>query len=462
MNKILLILVIVFGLTSCESKSNKDYIILKGKVLNPTTEQFKLRNRDGEGLFSANISKDGTFVVDTITTGFGTYRFEGTGINRVNMYLTNGGEYNLTFDEKNMVDTAELTGPMLNPSNYLMTKGKRIDSLRGMSFTAYKTLEPSAFKAKGIMVRDNLLTYLDSFPDMPKEFVQFERQELINYYLLYLVRYEYLHGQVTGTLDTFRVSDEFLKDLEDVDYLNEAEFKQRGYYKSLVKEYFELKAKKSSEETGDNYHITELKTFGAIPNEYIKNNLLALAAKSDLSEIHNLDDYYNTFLSVSNSEENNENVTERYKELKKLAKGSPSPIFTDYINHAGGTSSLTDFRGKYLYIDIWATWCSPCLKEVPFLKEVEKKYHGKNIEFVSISVDIKKMEGAWRKMVTDKELSGVQLLAEGAWSSSIIKGYQIKGIPRFILIDPEGNIVSAKAPRPSQSELITLFQELGI
>lgn len=462
MNKILLILVTVLGLTSFKSEPNKKYIILKGTILSPTTEKFVLRNRDGKGVFSANVAKDGTFVVDTITSGSGTYRFEGLGVNRVNMYLTKGGEYNLTFDEKKMVDTAVLTGPVPNPSKYLMSKGKRVDSLRGMSFAKYKTLKPSDFKAKTIMVRDNLLAYLGSFPDMPKDFVQFERQELINYCFLYLVKYEYLHGQITGTLDTFRVSDEFLKDLEDVDYLNETEFKQRGYYKSLVKEYFELKAKKLSEKSGDNYHITKLKIFGAIPNDYIKNSLLARAAESDLSEIQNLEDYYSTYLSVSTSKQNNENVTKRYKGLKKLEKGSLSPIFTDYINHAGGTNSLIDFRGKYVYIDIWATWCKPCIREVPFLKTIEKKYHGKNIEFISISIDIKKMEGAWRKMVTDKELGGVQLLAKGDWSSSMIEDYQIKGIPRFILIDPDGNIVEAKAPRPSSPDLITLFNELDL
>jgi len=462
MNKILLILVTVLVLISCTSEPTKDYILLTGTINNPTTEKFLLSNRDGRGRFPAHVASDGAFVVDTIRSGSGTYRFEGVGINRVTMYLTNGGTYHLTFDEKNMVDTAVLTGPVPNPSVYLMTKGKRVDSLRGMSFTKYITLGPEEFKAKATLIKENLLEYLMSFSDMPEDFVKFEREEIINYYLLYLVKYEYIHGQFVGELDTFRVNDQFLEELEGVDYYNEDAFRSRGYYKSLVKEYFEFQAKKIAEKTGSNYHVTKLKTFGKIPNEHIKNTLLAGAVASDLSEIHNLDDYYNTFLTVSTSKENNENATKRYKELKKLSKGSPSPVFTDYINHAGGTSSLSDFKGKYVYIDMWATWCGPCLKEVPFLKEVEKKYHDKNIAFISISIDVKKMEDAWRKMVTDKKMGGVQLLADGAWSSKLIKDYQIKGIPRFILIDPNGNIVSAKAPRPSSPNLITLFNELGI
>lgn len=143
-------------------------------------------------------------------------------------------------------------------------------------------------------------------------------------------------------------------------------------------------------------------------------------------------------------------------------KETPAPVFSDYINHAGGTSSLSDFRGKYVFLDIWATWCGPCLAQVPFLKEVEKKYQGKNIQFVGISIDTKEMENAWRKMVTDKELDGVQLLAIGGWGSSIIKDYQIIAIPRFILIDPEGKIINSNAPHPSSPDLITLFNKVGI
>jgi len=167
-------------------------------------------------------------------------------------------------------------------------------------------------------------------------------------------------------------------------------------------------------------------------------------------------------MAVSTSEKNNKVFTEKYEVLKTLSKGQPSPVFTDYINNAGGTSSLSDFRGKYVYIDVWATWCGPCLGQVPFLEEVEKKYHGKDIEFVSISIDTQDKREAWSKMIADKELGGVQLLVDKDWNSDFIKAYKINSIPRFILLDPNGNIVSWNAPWPSKSELISLFNKLGV
>jgi len=143
-----------------------------------------------------------------------------------------------------------------------------------------------------------------------------------------------------------------------------------------------------------------------------------------------------------------------------LPKGAPSPVFSNYENHSGGTTSLTDLKGKYVYIDVWATWCGPCKAEIPHLKKVEADYHGKNIEFISVSIDRPKDHEKWVSMVIEKELGGVQLYADNNWESKFVKDYYIKGIPRFILVDPDGNVISADAPRPSDPKLRTLLEEL--
>ena len=65
-------------------------------------------------------------------------------------------------------------------------------------------------------------------------------------------------------------------------------------------------------------------------------------------------------------------------------------------------------------------------------------------------------------MIIDKELGGMQLFADNNWKSQFIEDYLIKGIPRFILIDPSGKIVNSNAPRPSDKKLISLFNELKI
>lgn len=147
-------------------------------------------------------------------------------------------------------------------------------------------------------------------------------------------------------------------------------------------------------------------------------------------------------------------ASEEYERASKANKltGKPSPEF-DYENYKGGKTKLADLKGKYIYIDLWATWCAPCRAEIPYLQKIEEKYHGKNIEFVSISIDKMKDHEKWQKFVTDKHLGGTQLMADKDWESEFVTNYGVTGIPRFILIDPKGNVVKADAARPSDPEL---------
>jgi len=156
------------------------------------------------------------------------------------------------------------------------------------------------------------------------------------------------------------------------------------------------------------------------------------------------------------------NYESMHETLTRLGKGKASPVFTDYENFKGGKTSLADLKGKYVYIDVWATWCAPCKAEIPSLKALEKEYAGKNIAFVSISVDKPEAYETWKKMVTDEQLGGVQLYADNNFESQFILDYGINAIPRFILIDPAGNIVDADVLRPSNPKLKELFTELGI
>ena len=156
----------------------------------------------------------------------------------------------------------------------------------------------------------------------------------------------------------------------------------------------------------------------------------------------------------TNTENSLQSLTNYYKKTQIANKlnNTVSPSF-DYENHKGGKTKLEDFKGKYLYIDVWATWCGPCRAEIPFLKKTEELYHDKNIVFVSISIDVDKDHDKWKNFVSEKQLGGVQLFADKNWYSDFMTSYGVTSIPRFILIDPNGNVVKGNASRPSSPEL---------
>ncbi|WP_353777665.1 redoxin family protein [Winogradskyella sp. 3972H.M.0a.05] len=265
-------------------------------------------------------------------------------------------------------------------------------------------------------------------------------------------------------------------------------FLKNGFVSSFETDYEDFDSKLTYSGDGADINNFGIKSY-LISNDYFTDELFDSGTKEDLDKAvvayekgyQDLMDSYQGLDSLhkANGQKNMESTVKSLKRYlsgkialrEALPKGTASPTFTNYENYAGGTTSLDDLKGKYLYLDIWATWCGPCKREIPSLKKVEKEFHGKNIEFVSISVDNgrgykdKSMEAAkegWKKMIADKELGGIQLLADKAWESDFIKNYKIDGIPRFILIDPEGNIVSADAPRPSNPKLVEMLKELNI
>jgi len=143
-------------------------------------------------------------------------------------------------------------------------------------------------------------------------------------------------------------------------------------------------------------------------------------------------------------------------EMATFNTGRPAFDFT-YPNVNGDSISLSDFVGSLVYVDVWATWCGPCKREIPHLLELEKEYHGKNIIFLSVSVDEEKDYDTWKNMLVEKEMGGVQLFASG-WSK-IAKDYKINGIPRFMLFDSNGNIINVRAPRPSNDGIRPLIDQ---
>lgn len=119
--------------------------------------------------------------------------------------------------------------------------------------------------------------------------------------------------------------------------------------------------------------------------------------------------------------------------------------------------SLASFKGKVVLLDIWATWCGPCKVEIPHLKALEEEMKGKDVAIVSISVDEEKDKEKWKKFIVDQQLGGTQLYAKG-WSD-ITKFYQITGIPRFLLFDKDGKLITHDAPRPSKPALKQLINK---
>jgi thiol-disulfide isomerase/thioredoxin len=131
-----------------------------------------------------------------------------------------------------------------------------------------------------------------------------------------------------------------------------------------------------------------------------------------------------------------------------------------FPNVNGNQVSLSDFEGKVVYIDVWATWCGPCLSEIPALLKLKEEYKDNdNLIFMGVSVDAQRDKKKWEELLIEKGLSGVQLFAGDDAEREIMEPYGIMGIPRFILVGKDGTIFMSNAPRPSSGEIRAVLNE---
>lgn len=459
--KKLITLTLALILFSCAKKETPEYTILSGKLTNNKTGKFTLRGNSFKKEIA--LEKDGTFT-DTLYLDYnGAYEIGRQTI----MYLHKGK--NLSFEaDAEKIDDIVFTGDLAAENSYIAQKARLQLEIVGNDLKALYSLEEADFLAtidQFNKKQDELLEATVFFIDNFKE-NEIRNQ---NYYKAFTCgRYESYHSYFVQNTD-FQVSDNFPKADQTIDLDNADEFNFSTAYRQLVSADFEKKVREEyNKEVGEEEKYNEekanevtLKIFKTIRSQNIKNFLARDVAYGINPAYEKSEELYNELMSSITDENFKTELTEKYNKIKTLVKGNPSPKF-DYENHKGDTTSLDELKGKYVYIDVWATWCGPCKREIPFLKEVEEQYHGKNIEFVSISIDEEKDHEIWKNFVTEQSLGGIQLYADNAWKSQFVTDYAIEGIPRFILIDTEGNIVSADAPRPSDPKLTELFEELGI
>ena len=196
-----------------------------------------------------------------------------------------------------------------------------------------------------------------------------------------------------------------------------------------------------------------------LPNEtvrgwYLAKNVLTRARAYDDDYIARLDKYRKHLVT----DEQRKLVSDFILTVNKTGKGEPAIPF-DGTTPDGAKVSLKDFKGKVVLVDVWATWCGPCRAEIPHLKKLEEELTGKEVVFISYSIDEMKDLAKWKKMVADDKLGGVQLMGDAAFKSPICTDYKITAIPRFMVFDKNGNIVSVAAPRPSSPDLKLLLEK---
>ena len=460
MKTLIYALVLIVTLASCQKEPQLTYAVLSGKILNADFEDLILYQSNSS--FKKNIPlKTGGSFRDTVMVRGDHFSLYG-GSDRLDLYLEPEGDINIQFDIEDFDNTLKITGKGAAINNYLSQKNHIDQAVRNEDVDNIYLLNEVDFLKAQQKIKTETTQLITNYKGLPEDYVEKEKRNITYNYLIHLYNYEGYHRYYTKNPDFNVAHKAYSNVLDGLDYNNTEDYHFSSSYANLVNYYYNKKGKEIAESDAIAQDVAILKAVNTCPNEEIRNELLYKKAKFGVTYTSDLEAYYAEFLKGNSNDAYKQEVTESYLEMRKVATGQPSPKFIDYENYHGGTTSLDDLKGQYLYIDVWATWCGPCKAEIPYLKAIEETYHDKNIAFVSISVDTPANRDKWKNMIAQKDLGGVQLLADNAFKSQFVQDYYIKGIPRFILLDPNGDIVMSNAPRPSNDNLKAVLNGLDI
>lgn len=199
-------------------------------------------------------------------------------------------------------------------------------------------------------------------------------------------------------------------------------------------------------------YLAEEITISPYMNELYKAASYVNKLRGSISE-----EFFNEVNQFIESMQYPEFITEikaKVKQATKLMKGQPAIDF-EIKDTEGNTHKLSEFKGKIIYLDFWATWCGPCVQESPHFEKLAKEFEGQDIVFIPISTDKNKEE--WINFITahKKELPQYNSL-----DTKLDTDWAIHYIPRFVIIDKDFKIIDAYAPRPSEAKTKQLLEAL--
>ncbi|BDS10818.1 TlpA family protein disulfide reductase [Aureispira anguillae] len=438
---------------SCTTPKNKiSYTILSGTIKAPTSDSLYLYSHLNELERIITLDKEHHFR-DTITGLEGYYYLIQNKRKAVEIFLKPAFDLDLVYDPE-MTENVTFKGKGAVENNYLRSKVK-IEQKLIQSLNQEEEREEKVVRLSNALENGHI-SHLNGVKDnIDKDFEYLETQRIDLSKRLRLASFK----KKAMSKSNLAISDSFSDPFEGVGRLleNEKLLLLPNYLPYIVSNYI-AQHYKCCYKGGDLY-IWYIQTMDSLIQHpkikdeaifYWKNIMFPF-----LADVEEKEGIIKAIQPILSNIEYKQKLEEELKKLKKNRKGAVVEPFELYDEN-NNLISLQSLRGKLVYIDIWATWCGPCKKQIPHLEQLQKKFEGQDIYFVSISYNDNKKK--WKKMVTEENMGGIQLFAPDS-EIPFLKNLAINGIPRFVLLDKEGKILEAKAKSPSNPEIIPYLEQ---
>ncbi|MEM6724721.1 MAG: TlpA disulfide reductase family protein [Bacteroidota bacterium] len=397
-------------------------------------KSFRL-SLDGNGQFTLEL-----FIAEAKTITFTYNKIEHT------LFLEPGDQLNMVYDSYRNDAIPSFSGKGAVNNNYLAEAKKKFKRYTGAHVRSLMVKEsPERFKQQLDLIRSEKYTFFKQrCLSLSTAFYAFAKADIDFWWANALLQYRWEHPAPDGAFP-LNLPARYYAFLQDLSINNPLAL-SNIHYATFLKEFLDIKKELNSDQNyGHALYQDASRHFSGLVLEHVKANAYYTAIKRKQHSWYEKE--IDRFVKYSPAERYRTIIQKALELSKTLEMGDLAPDFalTD-IN--GRMVRLSDFRGKVVYIDFWASWCPPCVQELPYSRSLMRQFSSEDVEFVYISLD--RNLPTWKSYVRNNDLKGIQLFAAQIYESDVVQQYNVKGLPSYFIIDAQGRITESRAPRPSE------------
>lgn len=445
-------------MVSCTPKEEKT--IITGSIENPATESFEISYLKD---FITNKPEKHEVVLDEANSFHIELdirepvmaQMEIKGEEQIALYIMPGDNLRITADGEDVESTLAFYGTNADNNTLLFLYNKNLDDKfrQQQAFNKMRSLEP-----------EELVVFSDEMLEAKKKlFAELTKDKNISDRLEHLlnteIHYEYYTNRLIYPMYMIQknkweeLPEDYFAFLDDALEISDDKLVSSNY-RNFIDHYLDYYKQNNPEEVPED--LSPVKTSIHLAEKLLEGKTLqhtkAVLIYNEfyLGEFEKAEKLYKSFLEEEPGNKIADILTTTYENIKSTLPGNPAPDF-ELTDINGEVVSLSDFRGKVVYLDFWASWCPPCMYEVPYAKELKERFKDEeDLVFLYISID--ENTDSWRNTVKDREIKGVHLNVSGRYHE-VPKSYNVRWIPTYHIIDRNGIIFENNAKRPSNESI---------
>lgn len=465
--KIFIYLTLLFALLGGNVYANTQLIAtIQGQVFNPRAHTIKLESvtdyithepmeyevqLDAQGKFKINI---------TAITPKPVKLYHGH--SSIHLFVEPGQALQLTFDAWDMRSTVKFTGDGADNNAYYNKAHDKFARYSDANIIyRMSALSPDDFKADLQQIKAEKQQFLDQSSRslrLTTAFRAYAQADIDYWWVNQLMKYRWEHALYNDMVPPMQLPYSYYSFLKSIP-LNNDDAITNPFYLTFLEQYLDFQVERSKRIAGASYQALPYRGANTFlegkAREYILASEFYLSCNRDQTYLIGND--VKQFLEEAKVTHYKTIVRNAYKKANGLEAGAPAPNFT-LTSIDGEQVSLKDFRGKVVYVDFWATWCVPCTYEILQSKELKKKFQGREVVFLYISLDTN--IDNWRDFIQKHELKGVHLYAQNLYESDVATEYGVRGLPSFFLIDKDGRLARVPAKRSSEAGVVSEINDV--